>query len=132
MQRFLLASLLALIVGCSTDKPWVEPRTKPVADYAESGLIRLRKLPVLLEVESPDLAMVNEKGLFGGVSVAGRFPVRDVMRHECENFISSNFRPAAAYQNRYVVLRITMSRVLLMQKWSEVVSELAYKVELIG
>ena len=90
MQRFLLASLLALIVGCSTDKPWVEPRTKPVADYAESGLIRLRKLPVLLEIESPDLAMINEKGLFGGVSVAGRFPVREVMRHECESFISSN------------------------------------------
>ena len=131
MHRFLLTSLLTLIVGCSTDKPWVEPQTKPVADYAESGLIRLRKLPVLLEIESPDLAMVNEKGLFGGVSVAGRFPVREVMRKECESFISSNFRPATAYQNRYVVLRITMSRVLLMQKWSEVVSELAYKVELI-
>ena len=118
------------MAGCATDNVWREPRLKPEVDYTKAELMRLRKLPVFLEVESPELAMVNERGLSGGVSATGRFPIRKVMQHECERFISQNFRSATAYDSSYVIMRVTLSRVMVMQKWSEVVSDLSYKIEL--
>lgn len=133
MNRIATLILVLLAAGCATDRLWTEPNTLPGRDstYRREALMKLRNLPVALEIECPELAMVNEKGVFGGVAVAGRFPVRDILKRECERFIEENFRPATAYSSSYAVLKVTMSRVLVMQKWSETEADLSYRIELL-
>lgn len=134
MNRFLAVLALTALVGCASDGVWrdLDEKARPVANYRQDALVEnLRQLPVALEFDCPQTAMINERGAFGGINVVGHFQIRDLVRRECESFVGENFRAATQRDTVYAVLKVSMTKVLVLRKWSDAVSDMSFRIEIV-
>lgn len=134
MNRFLAVLALTALVGCASDGVWrdLDEKARPVANYRQDALVEnLRQLPVALEFDCPQTAMINERGAFGGINVVGHFQIRDLVQRECESFVGVNFRAATQRDAEYVVLKVSMTEVRVLRKWSDAVSDMSFRIEIV-
>jgi hypothetical protein len=94
---YFVALVAALMVaGCASDRMLREPESIPafVTEYTTSRLgVRTSGIPVSIDLEDcVESAMISSRGLSGGTSTLGFFPVKNVVHRELQRIVSDNFR----------------------------------------
>ena len=125
----------AVICGCSTPGQLKEPAEIPqlVQTYKIDGLgSKTGDVPVALDLEDcVERAVMVSKGMTGGSSVAGNFPVRGIVEREFQKVIVANFRTVMPDEQPKMTLHISSNSIRVMRSWSKVNCEMEFDIELV-
>ena len=135
-DRFTVLALAALALsGCSTPDVLREPEKIPslVASYEVPGLrSHVGDVPVILDLsECVEMAALSSTGFSGRSSIAGRFPVRELVRREFNKVISGNFRTTLPDEHPKLVLEVRSERVQVSRSWSKVKCQMTFSVRIV-
>ena len=126
---------LAALCGCSTPGQLKEPAEIPqlVETYKIDGLgNKTGDVPVAIDLEDcVEWAVMVSKGMIGGYSVAGSFPVRSIVEREFQKVIVANFRTVMPDEQPKMALHISSNAIRVMRSWSKVYCEMELVVELV-
>lgn len=135
MKLFYVIGLVALAGGCSTVGGLSEPKDIPslVKSYRIAGLEeRTGDVATMLDLdECAEYAILSSVGLSGVPSVAGHFPVRQLVAREFQKVIAGNFRTVMPEEEPKLELRIVSDRLAVKRSWSRVTSEMAFEIQLV-
>ena len=126
-------AVLAAVGGCAFTGVRREPSPPPSFKYAKPQLQSvLHDIPVVIDsVDCVDTAMVNKRSIFGSVSFAGTFPLRQIALREFGRFVDENMRTPLDGESEKVVLKIYSKSILVEQKWSKSRAEMSFDVQLL-
>ena len=128
-----VSAALVAVGGCAFTGVRREPSPPPSFRYANPRLQSvLHDIPVVIDyVDCVDTAMVNKRSIFGSVSFAGTFPLRNIALREFGRFVNENMRTPLDGEAEKVVLKIYSKRILVEQKWSRSHAEMVFDVQLL-
>ena len=141
-MKIILYQLLAMMVlpvffsGCATDRMLKEPDAIPayVQEYTTERLgARTSGIPVSIDLEDcVESAMISSRGLSGGTSAMGFFPVKDVVRRELARIVSDNFRMVLPDEQPMVELKLSSALIVVKESWSNISCEMELQFELLN
>lgn len=136
MKTFVAFVLLALLCGCASDRLLKEPGAIPayVEKYATDRLgVRTSGIPVSIDLEDcVENAMISSRGISGGTSTMGFFPVKGVVKRELERIVSDNFRMVLPDEQPLVELKVSSALIIVRESWSNISSEIELQFELLN
>ena len=128
-------ALAFALAGCSTPDVLREPQDIPalVSSYEIPGLHeKTGDVPVILDLsECVEMAAVSSTGFSGRSSIAGRFPVRDLVQREFSKVVSANFRTTLPDEHPMLVLEVRSERVQVSRSWSKVHCQMTFSVRIV-
>lgn len=123
-----------LLSGCSTPDILREPDNIPalVSSYEIPGLREhTGNVPVILDLsDCVDYAVMSSDGFSGKSSIAGRFPVRELVQREFNKVIAGNFRMALPDEHPKLVVEIDSERVIVKRSWSKIRCDMVFSVKI--
>jgi hypothetical protein len=129
-------AIAIFLCGCATDKMLQEPDAIPayVVEYTTSRLgARTSGIPVAIDLEDcVESAMISSRGLSGGTSTLGFFPVKTVVRRELERIVSDNFRMVLPEEQPMVELKVSSALIVVRESWSNINCEMELQFELLN
>ena len=132
---YAVVSALVLLAGCSTPDILREPKDIPalVNSYEIPGLrAHTGNVPVILDLaECVDYAVMSSDGFSGRSSIAGRFPVRELVHREFNKVIAGNFRMALPDEHPRLVFEIDSERIIVKRSWSKIKCDMVFSVKLV-
>ena len=135
MKRFCLIGILAFAGGCASVGELTEPKDIPalVTSYRIAGLeARTGDVATMLDVdECTEYAILSSVGLSGVPSVAGHFPVRQLVAREFQKVVVGNFRTVMPEEEPKLEVRVVSDRLSVTRSWSRVKAEMAFEVQLV-
>lgn len=121
--------------GCSTAFQLKEPDNIPalVESYEIPGLRKyVSDVPVVLDLSAcVEKAALSSSSFSGSSSIAGCFPVRELVQREFKKVIVSNFRPVLPGEQPKLVLEVRSDRVQVSRSWSKVKSRMTFSVRIV-
>lgn len=138
MKSFHLSALVCAVLalsGCSTPDILREPDDIPalVESYEIPGLRKSTgDVPVILDL-SPcvETAAMSSMGFSGKSSIAGRFPVRELVLREFKKVVAGNFRMALSDEHPKLVFEVRSEQVLVTRSWSKVRCRMVFQVRIL-
>lgn len=133
---FAVPAVLAAVFlqGCSTPDVLREPEDIPslVPSYEIPGLrAHTGNVPVILDLsECVEHAVMSSDGFSGKSSIAGRFPVRELVLREFNKVVAGNFRMALPDEHPRLVLEIDSERIIVKRSWSKLKCEMVFSVKI--
>ena len=135
MKRFCWMGILALAGGCASVGELTEPKDIPalVTSYRIAGLeARTGDVATMLDLDScTESAVLMSVGLSGVPSVAGHFPVRQLVAREFQKVVVGNFRTVMPEEEPKLEMRVVSDRLSVRRSWSHVKAEMAFEVQLV-
>ena len=136
VTRFVAVAALALaLAGCSTPDVLREPEKIPslVSSYEVQGLrAHTHDVPVILDLsECVEMAALSSSGFSGRPSIAGRFPVRELVKREFNKVIAVNFRTTFPNEHPKLVLEVRSESVQVSRSWSKVKCHMTFSVRIV-
>lgn len=135
MKRFCVIGILALAGGCASVGELVEPKDIPalVTSYRIAGLgARTGDVATMLDVdECTEFAILSSVGISSVPSVAGHFPVRQLVAREFQKVVVGNFRTVMPEEEPKLEVRIVSNRISVIRNWSRVKAEMDFEVQLV-
>jgi hypothetical protein len=135
MKRICLIGILAFVGGCATVGDLVEPKDIPsiVKSYRIEALeARTGDVATMLDLdECTESAVLMSVGLSGVPSVAGHFPVRQLVAREFQKVVVGNFRTVMPEEEPKLEVRIVSDRLSVKRNWSRVTAEMVFEVQLV-
>jgi len=135
MRSLCVIGILALAGGCASVGELVEPKDIPalVTSYRIAGLgARTGDVATMLDVdECTEYAILSSVGLSGVPSVAGHFPVRQLVAREFQKVVVGNFRTVMPEEEPKLEVRITSNRMSVSRSWSRVKASMSFEVQLV-
>ena len=127
------AIMLLAFSGCAFTGVRREPSPVPTFRYANPKLQALtHDIPVVIDyADCVEMAMVNDRGILGGTSFLGTFPLRHIVLREFGRFIDENMRQPMEGEAEKLVLKVYSKRVLVEQMWSKSHAEMIFDVQLL-
>ena len=135
MKRFCAIGVLLLAGGCASVGELEEPKDIPalVTSYRIAGLgERTGDVATMLDVdECTEYAVLSSVGISGVPSVAGHFPVRQLVAREFQKVVVGNFRTVMPEEEPKLEIRIVSNRMSVTRNWSRVKADMAFEVQLV-
>ena len=135
MKRFCLIGILVLAGGCASVGELAEPKDIPalVTSYRIAGLeARTGDVATMLDLdECTEFAILSSVGLSGVPSVAGHFPVRQLVAREFQKVVVGNFRTVMPAEEPKLEVRVVSDRLSVCRNWSRVKAEMSFEVQLV-
>ena len=135
MKRLCMIVVLALVGGCASVGELTEPKDIPalVTSYRIAGLeARTGDVATMLDLDScTESAVLMSVGLSGVPSVAGHFPVRQLVAREFQKVVVGNFRTVMPEEEPKLEVRIVSDRLSVKRTWSRVTAEMVFEVQLV-
>ena len=135
MKRVCMIGILALVGGCASIGELTEPKDIPalVTSYRIAGLEeRTGDVATMLDLdECTEYAILSSVGLSGVSSVAGHFPVRQLVAREFQKVVVGNFRTVMPEEEPKLEVRIVSDRMSVRRSWSRVKAEMDFEVQLV-
>ena len=135
MRKIFLIGMLALAGGCASVGELTEPKSIPaiVTSYRIKGLeARTGDVPTMLDLdECTESAILSSIGISGVPSVAGYFPVRQLVAREFQKVIVGNFRTVLPEEEPKLEVKIVSDRLSVTRNWSRVKAEMSFEVQLV-
>lgn len=127
------ALCIAVIGGCAFTGVRKEHSSPPTFPYANPRLQAVtHDIPVVIDsVDCVEMAMVSDRGILGGTSFLGTFPMRHIVVREFGRFVNENMRQPMEGESEKLVLKIYSKRILVEQKWSRSRCEMILDVQLL-
>jgi hypothetical protein len=134
---YFVALVAALMVaGCASDRMLREPESIPafVTEYTTSRLgVRTSGIPVSIDLEDcVESAMISSRGLSGGTSTLGFFPVKNVVHRELQRIVSDNFRMVLPEEQPMVELKVSSALIIVRESWSNINCEMELEFALLN
>lgn len=133
LSAFACAALV--LSGCSTPDVLREPKDIPalVETYEIPGLRKSTgDVPVILDLsQCVEMASMSSMGFSGKPSIAGRFPVRELVLREFKKVVAGNFRMALSDEHPKLIIEVRSDRLLVTRSWSKVKCRMAFSVRII-
>ena len=134
MTAGLPVAAAVLMSGCSTPDVLREPADIP-ALVSSYEILSLREhtgnVPVLLDLsECVEFAAMSSDGFSGKSSIAGRFPVRELVQREFNKVIAGNFRMAWPDEHPKLSFEIDSERIVVKRSWSKVKCDMIFSVKI--
>ena len=135
MKRLCAIGILVLAGGCASVGELAEPKDIPalVTSYRIAGLgARTGDVATMLDVdECTEYAILSSVGISGVPSVAGHFPVRQLVAREFQKVVVGNFRTVMPEEEPKLEIRIVSNRMSVVRSWSRVTAEMSFEVQLV-
>lgn len=135
LQPVAFAALALALAGCSTPDVLREPENIPslVSSYEIPGLrAHTGDVPVILDLsECVEMAAVSSTGFSGRSSIAGRFPVRELVRREFNKVVAGNFRTTLPDEHPKLVVEVCSESVQVSRSWSKVRCHMTFSVRIV-
>ena len=129
------SAVLLGFVGCSTPALLREPENIPslVTSYEVPGLrARAGNVPVILDLsECVEMAAVSSIGFSGRSSIAGYFPVRELVKREFNKVIAGNFRTTLPDEHPKLILEVRSESLQVSRSWSKVKCSMTFAVRIV-
>lgn len=135
MKRVCMIGILALAGGCASIGELTEPKDIPalVKSYRIAGLEeRTGDVATILDLDDcTESAILLSVGLSGVSSVAGHFPVRQLVAREFQKVVVGNFRTVMPEEEPRLEVRVVSDRMSVKRSWSRVKAEMVFEVQLV-
>ena len=122
MKRVFMIGILALAGGCASVGELTEPTDIPalVTSYRIAGLEeRTGDVATVLDLDDcTEYAILLSVGLSGVSSVAGHFPVRQLVAREFQKVVVGNFRTVMPEEEPRLEVRVISDRMSVQRSWS--------------
>lgn len=132
---FFAVSMAVVLAGCSTPDALVEPNNIPslVKTYEIPGLKeRTGNVPVILDLtECVESAVLSSVGFSGKSSIAGRFPVRELVQREFNKVVAGNFRMALPDEHPKLVIIVASEQIMVERSWSKLKCDMVFSVKIV-
>ena len=132
---FFAVPMVLVLAGCSTPDVLVEPNDIPslVKSYEIPGLREYTgNVPVILDLtECVEGAVLSSVGFSGKSSIAGRFPVRELVQREFNKVVSGNFRMALPDEHPKLVIVVASEQIMVERSWSKLKCDMVFSVKIV-
>lgn len=136
LRTFAALAFLTLFCGCASDRLLKEPDAIPayVDAYTTDRLgARTSGIPVSIDLDDcVENAMISSRGLSGGTSTMGFFPVKGVVKRELARIVSDNFRMVLPDEQPLVELKVSSALIIVRESWSNISSEMELQFEMLN
>ena len=129
----MVGGLALALSGCAFTGVRREPSPVPTFRHANPKLQAVaHDIPVVIDyADCVEMAMVNDRGILGGTSFLGTFPLRHIVLREFGRFIDENMRQPLEGEAEKLVLKVYSKRILVEQRWSKSHAEMIFDIQLL-